>query len=382
MNDMKLLDSDITEIVQGLGETAQAFSGKTVLVTGGCGFLGKYFTQVFSLLNKGSLSEPCKVMLMDNFITQESSFWDQFAGEEHLEFVRHDVTKDYNFEGKIDYIIHAAGIASPYYYRAFPLETFDVAINGTRKMLELAEKKKAKFVFFSSSEIYGDPDPKYVPTSENYRGNVSCLGPRACYDESKRAGETLCRMFHTLHKAETRIIRPFNVYGVGMSEKDYRVLPNFASRVLNDKSLMVYGDGHQTRTFCYITDAIIGFLLVLVNGKSGEAYNIGNPKPEVSMRDLVASLEKVMDRKVKVDYVDYPDSYPGDEPMRRCPDITKAKIHTGYQPKIGLEEGLRRFMAWAETCYTRDDDSSAGDNDSGSKSTKTKKASLSSKSAH
>lgn len=379
MKDMKLLDSDISEIVQGLGEHAQAFSGKKVLITGGCGFLGKYFTQVFSLLNKGSLSEPCKVMLMDNFITQESSFWDQFANEEHLEFVRHDVTKDYKFDGDIDYIIHAAGIASPYYYRAFPLETFDVAINGTRKMLELAERTNAKFLFFSSSEIYGDPDPRYVPTSENYRGNVSCLGPRACYDESKRAGETLARMFHTLHKAETRIIRPFNVYGVGMSEKDYRVLPNFASRILNDQPLLVYGDGHQTRTFCYITDAMIGFLLVLVHGKSGEAYNIGNPKPEVSMRDLVAAMEKVTDRKIKVDYVDYPDSYPGDEPMRRCPDISKANIHTGYQPKIGLEEGLRRFMAWAETCYTRDG-KGAGSEDE--KKPKSSGKASSSKSAH
>jgi UDP-glucuronate decarboxylase len=250
-------------------------------------------------------------------------------------------------------VIQAAGIASPYYYRKYPLETLEVATIGTKHVLELARQHPLKgFLFFSSSEIYGDPDPKHVPTPESYRGNISCLGPRACYDESKRLGETLCAVYHELHGIPTRMVRPFNVYGPGMQETDYRVLPNFASRILSRKPLHVYGNGTQTRTFCYVTDAITGFLKVLLDGGPAQAYNIGNPKPEVSMLELAKTLERVMGRKLDVQAVEYPDTYPGDEPQRRCPDISKASLQLKYKPVVTLEKGLGRFMAWAKTHYT------------------------------
>ncbi|MDP6927060.1 MAG: NAD-dependent epimerase/dehydratase family protein, partial [Rhodospirillales bacterium] len=190
-----LLPSDIDEVIQRISEPAREFSGKTVLLTGGRGFLGRYFTEVFDRLNREVLDRPVTLVVLDNLITAGVK-GSQIPDFDHIEFIQHDVIQPYDYEGKLDYVIHAAGIASPFYYRAYPLETLEVAISGTRNMLNLAEKSDARFTFFSSSEIYGDPNAKHVPMQESYRGNVSCQGPRACYDESKRVGETLCYIFH------------------------------------------------------------------------------------------------------------------------------------------------------------------------------------------
>ena len=346
-----LLKSDIDEIAERLSGPAQDFAGKTVLLTGGRGFLGRYFMEVFNVLNQKYLKKPVKLVAMDNMITagKEGA---QVPEYDNVTFIQHDVIQPVKWKGPLHYVIHAAGIASPFYYRAYPLETLEVAITGTKRMLELADAHKARFSFFSSSEIYGDPDPKHVPMGESYRGNVSCQGPRACYDESKRVGETLCYIFHTKNGTHTNTIRPFNVFGPGMQETDYRVLPNFASRIKAGKPLQVYGTGNQTRTFCYITDAMVGFLLVVLKGVPGEAYNIGNPKPEISMVDLVKRIEKISKHKVAYDVVEYPDSYPADEPNRRAPDIRKARLQLAYEPSVDLDEGLKRFLDWSDTVYT------------------------------
>lgn len=346
-----IIQSDLAEIARGLGATARAFSGKTVLITGGRGFLGRYFTETFAYLNERVLAEPCRVLAMDNLITAGAAGAKtrSFPG---YKFIKHDVVEPFAPRERVDFILHAAGIASPHYYRAYPLETLEVAVQGTKRMLELARLSSARMLFFSSSEIYGNPDPKSVPTPESYRGSVSCLGPRACYDESKRLGETLCEIFHTKHGVTVSIVRPFNVYGPGMQENDYRVLPNFASRIKGGLPVSVYGGGAQTRTFCYITDAINGFLRALVRGRSSEAYNVGNPTPEVSMQDLVRRIESVLGRRVGLKKVSYPASYPADEPLRRCPDISKATKTLGYRPGVSLDEGLRRFLAWSDSAYT------------------------------
>ncbi|MGB0671800.1 MAG: NAD-dependent epimerase/dehydratase family protein [Rhodospirillales bacterium] len=346
-----LLQSDIEEICQRLAGPAQDFAGKTVLLTGARGFLGRYFMEMFRTLNEKYLSEPVKVVALDNLITagKEGA---NVTETDFITFVQHDVIKPFQWDGPLHYVIHAAGIASPFYYRKYPLETLEVAINGTRHMLELAEAHDARFTFYSSSEIYGDPDPKHVPMAESYRGNVSCQGPRACYDESKRVGETLCYIFHTMNGTKTNTIRPFNVFGPGMQETDYRVLPNFASRIKAGQPLHVYGSGNQTRTFCYITDAMVGFTLVSLKGVPGEAYNIGNPKPEISMVELVQRLEKVRKRKINYDVVEYPDSYPADEPNRRCPDIRKARLQLDFEPTVDLDDGLKRFLDWSDEVYT------------------------------
>ena len=344
------LPEDINEVVERIKGPAQDFAGKTILLTGGRGFLGRYFMEVFDKLNKDILEKPAQLIVLDNLITagEEGA---QIPEHDHMEFVQHDVIKPFDYDGKLDYVIHAAGIASPFYYRAYPMETLEVAITGTRNMLELAEKSDARFSFFSSSEIYGDPDAKHVPMQESYRGNVSCQGPRACYDESKRVGETLCYIFHTQNGTKTNTIRPFNVFGPGMQETDYRVLPNFASRIKSGEPLHIYGDGTQTRTFCYITDALVGFFLVILKGVPGEAYNIGNPKPEVSMIDLAEALKNVSKSEIKYDLIEYPDSYPADEPMRRSPDIRKAHLQLGFEPVVEFEDGLARFLTWSDNVY-------------------------------
>jgi len=346
-----LLDTDIAEICERLHAPAQDFAGKTILLTGARGFLGRYFMEIFNHLNQHVLSKPVKVVALDNLITagKEGAEIPNFP---NVEFIQHDVIKPFKFKGRVDYVIHAAGIASPFYYRAYPLQTLEVAITGTKNMLELAQSKKARFTFFSSSEIYGDPDPKHVPTPESYRGHVSCQGPRACYDESKRVGETLCYIFHTTEGTHTNTIRPFNVYGPGMQETDYRVLPNFANRIKAGMPLNVYGTGNQTRTFCYITDAIVGFLLVVLKGVAGEAYNIGNPKPEITMLDLIKEIEHALGRAVPHNVIEYPDSYPADEPNRRCPDLKKAHLQLNFHPQVDLREGLRRFLSWSDRVYT------------------------------
>lgn len=344
------LDSDIAEIVKRLGAEANGFSGKTILMTGGRGFLGSYFTAIFEYLSENVLDKPCRLLVLDNMIT---------AGKDappppklkYGEFINHNVIEPFDCEEPVDFILHMAGIASPFYYRAYPMETLDVATVGTKNMLKIARAQRARFIFWSSSEIYGDPDPKHVPTSESYRGNVASQGPRACYDESKRVGETLCYIHHETYGTLTNVIRPFNVYGPGMSEKDYRVLPNFASRIKGGNPLHVYGSGNQTRTYCYITDAMVGFTLVALKGVPGEAYNIGNPKPEISVLELCGRIEKALGRKINYDLIEYPDSYPADEPNRRCPDIRKAELQLGYTPEVEIEDGLKRYFGWTDGAY-------------------------------
>ncbi len=336
-----------------LNEICKRFDGATVLITGALGFLGQYFLGFFTHINERLLNNPCRVLAYDNLITAEVTNQGTEPALPNVIFRVQDVTTPLIVEEDVDYVIHAAGIASPFYYQKYPLETLDVAVTGTRNLLELAREKRARGVlFFSSSEIYGDPDAKHVPTSESYAGHVSCTGSRACYDESKRLGETLCVIFHKLHGIPTKVVRPFNVYGPGMKETDYRVLPNFGSLIVGGKPLNIYGTGKQTRTFCYITDALEGFLRVLLDGVPGEAYNIGNPKPEISVLDLVSLLEETLGRTIPSNLIEYPDSYPADEPQRRCPNIIKAVRQCGYHPKIDLPAGLRYFMDWAKINYT------------------------------
>ena len=346
------IEKDITEIILRTKNIINFFSGKKIIITGGRGFLGRYLTEIFNTYNK-SFNDPIRLTVIDN-LNIGNNILNEWPNYKYFKFIKSDVSKKLNIDDDVDYIIHAAGIASPFYYRSKPLETLDVAVNGLKNVLNLAKDKKSKVVFFSSSEIYGDPDPKFIPTKENYRGNVSTMGPRACYDESKRLGETLCYIYKNSVNIDVNIIRPFNIYGPGMHQNDYRVLPNFASKINSNKPIQIYGNGKQTRTYCYITDAIIGFLNIITSGVSGEAYNIGNPKPEISVLELYEILRKILPNEIKKSIVNYPDSYPTDEPQRRCPDISKAQNHLNYYPEITLEEGLKRFFIWTSENYKKE----------------------------
>ncbi len=347
-----IVQEDIQTIVRGIRKQAKALAGKTVLVTGGAGFLGTYFVSVFDELNKNVLSKPCKVVVLDNYITSKKKNILGVSFGKHVSILQHDVRTPYAHRGRVDYIIHAAGIASPVFYMAHPLETIEVATKGTQHMLELARvKKPISMLSFSSSEIYGDPHPDYIPTPETYRGHVSSIGPRACYDESKRLGETLCMNYQKLHGVPVNIVRPFNVYGPGMRPDDYRVLPQFISCALRGSPLPIHGNGMQTRTYCYVTDAMIGFLKVLLSKQTGEVYNIGNQENEINLVNLADVVVSAVNDNARAVHVDYPQSYPADEPNRRCPDISKARVHLGYEPTVDLDKGVARLLEWYRQDY-------------------------------
>lgn len=344
-----IYDEDLSRIAHRLGSDAQIFSGKRVLIIGGMGFLGQLFRGIFDQLNQGILSDPCSVVTVDSFITGDPK---GHRSSEGVEFIRHDIREPIEIADKVDFVIHAAGVASPHYYRKFPVETIEVTTLGTRNILALAREHKSRVLYFSSSEIYGDPDADNVPTREDYRGNVACLGPRACYDESKRMGETMCYIHAQYFETDVSIVRPFNVYGPGMRENDYRVLPNFATALKAGQPLTIYASGRQTRTYCYTVDAMSGFMLALIKGRPGEAYNIGTSGPEISVQELADLIEEVRGERLKRTYMDYPDTYPADEPQRRCPDLGKSRRELGYKPEVSINEGLKRYFDWTADIYT------------------------------
>ena len=330
------------------------FKNATILITGCAGFLGyyilNYFTKYFEELNLE------RIIGLDTFILSKPKWINDLISKNKgkLDIYTFDIAKDKienikNSE-KVNYVIHMASIASPSFYRKFPLVTLDANIWGLRQLLDFyVDKKNFKsFLFFSSSEIYGDPDKQNIPTGENYKGNVSCLGPRACYDESKRFGETICYLYANQFSMPISIVRPFNNYGPGMRINDKRLPADFANQVLNNKNIEIFSNGKPTRTFCYITDAIIGYLLALTNCKF-DFFNIGNDSPELSVLDFanifIKQAESLFNFSPKVIFrVSKDNDYLVDNPNRRCPNITKAKKLLGYNPTIEPYEGVRRYL--------------------------------------
>ncbi|MBI2653765.1 NAD-dependent epimerase/dehydratase family protein [Candidatus Woesearchaeota archaeon] len=343
-----IVEQDLTIICEAINSLANKLEGKTLLITGGSGFIGSYVVATIDKLNSKYLKIPCKVISIDNHLVGKQNNLLKKTDSEHIKFVIHDVCNPIEVEGDVDYIISAAGVASPVYYKQYPIETIEGTVFGIKNTLELARKKKSKsLLYFSSSEIYGDPDPNFIPTPEAYKGNVSSTGDRSCYDESKRIGETICMAHYKVHETPVKIVRPFNVFGPGMKGTDYRVIPTFISQGCHGKNLTVHDKGNQTRTFCYITDAVIGFFKVLLSGHNGEVYNVGNDNDEINMKalaDMIAS--EVFNNGVKVQFIDYPTIYPKDEPRRRCPDLTKIKTNLGYKSSVDLRTGLIRFYKW------------------------------------
>jgi len=342
----RIIQEDITQLAKNLKSYHKHFENSTFLVTGAGGFLGNYITLLLRHMNQHHLhNKKLKAILLDNFIT---GYEQQIISDDHIVFRRQNVIEPVKLDEKVDYIIHAAGIASPVYYTKYPIETMDVGTIGTRNMLELAREKKVKsFLFFRASEVYGDPDSRHVPTREEYRGNVAVIGPRACYDESKRYGETMCSAFWNVYETPVKMVRPFNVYGPGIRPDDYRVLPNFIEHALRKQPLPIHGDGRNTRSFCYINDGVEALFRVLFSEANGEAFNLGNPEPEISIQELAHYVQKAMPYPVEIVNIDPPHAvYAKSDPKRRCPDITKLSTVTGYKPRYGLEEGLKRTIAW------------------------------------
>lgn len=354
-----VVHADLDYIYQYTVSEFENIAGQNLLITGGAGFLGYYLVQAVLFWNsKVDSSQWIKLTVMDNFMRGMPAWLIGLKEDANLNLLKHDITKPLpaNLEDA-QYIIHAASIASPTYYRKFPVETMDANVNGLRFLLEYAKNRQDTerpvkgFLFFSSSEIYGNPSADFIPTPENYYGSVSCTGPRACYDESKRYGETLCVNFARQYNLPLKVARPFNNYGPGLKITDRRVIPDFVNDILAGNNIRMFSDGTPTRTFCYVADAVIGYYKVLVSGKKGEAYNIGVAEPEISMADLARKITEVskdiFDYRGKVELQNSSEfDYLTDNPTRRCPDITKAKVELGYSPDISLEEGLLRSLLW------------------------------------
>ncbi len=318
---------------------------KKVLLTGSNGFLGTHILS--KIINSNQFDSISNITGIDNLITSNKS--NIYKTNPKYNFIEADLIKfDFDQLQEFDTVIHLASLASPVYYNRYPLETIDIGTTVTRKLLEKCKEWNARFIFFSSSEIYGNPSYENIPTPENYKGYVSCQGPRSCYDESKRLGETLCYIYNKKFNVNTNIIRPFNIYGPGMSiETDYRMIPNLMKSALRMKPINIYGTGNQTRTFCYYTDAIEGIIKVIENGTYGETYNIGNDKPEITMIDLVKLFSKTINIDINYKLIPYPEYYPDDEPIRRLASINKAREHLNFHPKVTLEAGLTKTWASA-----------------------------------
>lgn len=354
-----VVTTDLNLLVSQLGQELRNLSGHNLVICGGAGFLGYYLVQGALHWNLSNPKDrPIRVTVLDNFVRGVPSWLTALKGNPDLRLIKHDITEPLPKElGDQDYLIHAASIASPIYYRKCPIETMDANVNGLRFLLDYALRQRdagkpiQAMLFYSSSEIYGDPTPENIPTPETYRGNVSCTGPRACYDESKRYGETLCVNFARQHGLPIKVARPFNNYGPGLKISDRRVIPDFARDILAGKDVVMLSDGSAKRTFCYVADAVAGYYKILVNGKPGEAYNIGVETPEISMLELAEKLvtlgREIADYQGKiVRQLSSDKDYLVDNPNRRCPVITKARTEIGYDPQVTLNEGLRRSLIW------------------------------------
>ena len=317
---------------------------KRVLITGGAGFLGSHLCDRF-------VKEGYHVIAMDNLITGDLRNIEHLFKLEQFEFYHHDVTRFVHVPGELDYILHFASPASPIDYLKIPIQTLKVGSLGTHNLLGLARAKKARFMIASTSEVYGDP--AVHPQTEEYYGNVNAIGPRGVYDEAKRFQEAITMAYHTFHGLETRIVRIFNTYGPRMRLNDGRVLPAFIGQALRGEDLTVFGDGSQTRSFCYVDDLVEGIYRLLLSDYA-LPVNIGNPS-EITIREFAEEIVKLTGTQQKIVY----NPLPKDDPKQRQPDISKAKQLLGWEPKVSRAEGLKITYEYfrslpREVLYQRD----------------------------
>ena len=307
---------------------------KKILITGAAGFLGSHLCDKF-------MKEGFHVVGMDNLITGNLKNIDHLFPEEHFEFYHHDVTKFVNVPGELHYILHFASPASPVDYLKMPIQTLKVGALGTHNLLGLAKEKNATILVASSSEVYGDPSVH--PQHEDYWGNVNPVGPRGVYDEAKRFQEAITMAYHNFHQVDTKIARIFNTYGPRMRIDDGRALPTFLNQALTGKDLTVYGDGSQTRSFCFVQDMVEGIYKLLLSDYN-LPVNIGNPD-EITMKEFAEEILKFASSQTKIIY----EPLPQDDPKQRKPSIDKAKEILGWEPKVGRREGFKLTLDYFKT---------------------------------
>ncbi|TKX61414.1 UDP-glucuronic acid decarboxylase family protein [Halorubrum sp. GN12_10-3_MGM] len=304
-----------------------------ILVTGAAGFLGSHLTDRL-------LADGHEVIGMDNRVSGQTENLDDAFENDRFSFYDHDVTEFIHVSGELDAVLHLASLASPVFYRDHPIKTLKVGALGTHKTLGLAKEKDATYLFTSTSEVYGDPEVN--PQPEDYRGNVDPYGPRSCYDESKRYGESLVRAYRNKHDLDVRVARIFNTYGPRMRLDDGRVIPNFVKQALTGKDLTVYGDGEQTRSFCYVDDMIEG-LVALLESDVQAPVNIGSPD-ERTINELAGLVIELTGSESGITY----EELPPQDPQVRQPDIAKARLELGWEPTVSLRDGLEKSINYFE----------------------------------
>jgi UDP-glucuronate decarboxylase len=335
---LKIIDDGVKEIISALEKEKINFSDKNILITGGAGFLGSWTCDV--LVRMGA-----NIICVDNLASGLSSNISHLLQNGSFKFIEHDISKPLYIDEKLDIVMHMASRASPFEFEKYPIQILKANTMGIWVALGIAKKHKARFLYTSTSEVYGDPDPRHIPTPETYNGNVNPIGPRSCYDESKRAGEAFVKAYELQHGLDTRIVRIFNTYGPRMRAGDIygRVVPRFITQALNNEPITVFGDGSQTRSFTYVTDQIEGILRLAAMDARGEVVNIGN-NIETSIIELARLIKKLTNSKSEITF--HP--LPADDPKRRCPDISKARHLLNWQPKVTLEEGIKNTIKWFE----------------------------------
>jgi len=328
-------NKEIEQVAKNLGEISKRIEGTNVLVTGGAGFLGSWICEVL-------IEQQAKVICLDNLASGLKSNISHLMKKDNFKFVRHDITKPIFFDEPIDVVMHLASRASPFEFEKYPIQILKANTLGIWVALGIAKKHNARFLYTSTSEIYGDA--KEIPTTEEYRGNVNPVGPRSCYDEAKRCGESYVIAYKMQHGLDTRIARIFNTYGPRMrAEGVYgRVIPRFIEQALSNKPITIFGDGSQTRSFCYVTDQVEGLVkLAFLEEAKGEVVNIGSDK-EMTVLELAKLVRELTNSSSEMGFRPLPE----DDPLRRKPDISKAKRLLDWEPKVELEEGLGRMIEW------------------------------------
>ena len=331
----EIIREDLEKIESAL--KGDYFEGKKTLVTGGAGFLGSWICDVL-------IKQNAQVICVDNFSSGQKNNVRHLLGSKNFKLVEHDISQPIFFDEKIDVVMHLASRASPLEFARYPIQILKANTLGTWVTLGIAKAHNARLVYASTSEVYGDPDPKYVPTPETYNGNVNPVGPRSCYDESKRAGEAFVTAYKIQHGLDCRIVRLFNTYGPRMRPGDIygRVVPRFIEQAAKGQPITIFGDGTQTRSFAYVKDIVEGILKVAyLPNAFGEVLNLGN-NTETQIIDLAKSILNFTESQSKIEY--YP--LPKDDPKRRCPDISKAEKLLRWKPQTSLHKGLFRIIKW------------------------------------
>lgn len=312
-------------------EDVSKFAGQLAVVTGGAGFVGSHLVDRL-------LADGLKVVALDNFVTGKVENLAHLEDHENFAIIEHDVSEPYEIEGDVAFVFHLASPASPIDYVQIPIETLKAGSYATHNALELAREKNATFLVASTSEVYGDPEVH--PQTENYWGNVNSIGVRSCYDEAKRYAEAATMAYHRAHEVDTRIVRIFNTYGPRMRLDDGRVVPAFIGQALRGEPMTIFGDGSQTRSFCYVSDLVEGIWRLARSG-CHEPINFGNPH-EMSIRSFAEAIAGLFDVELAVD--DHP--LPPDDPKVRRPDIARAKERLGWEPQVAFEDGIRETIEY------------------------------------